>query len=139
MYATSADEQSVRELISNWQEDNLQTRVAFIEAKELLESLDGCQLSFHGRPGITLSLRASYKKKLFAMVDIIDDEPASRWLSICFYGEMIDDGQERGDFVPGGLLGSDACCFDYDSDDGVLLAYILERIREAHDYCHSGR
>ena len=45
------------------------------------------------------------------MVDIIDDDPADRWLSVCFYDELVDDPKGLGDEVPGGLLGEDAKCF----------------------------
>ena len=63
------------------------------------------------------------------MVDVIEDDP--RWLSICFYGEMIDDQEEKGDFVPEGLLGEDAVCFDLERRDEKLIRYIEARIDEA--------
>jgi hypothetical protein len=66
------------------------------------------------------------------MDDVIDDDPDQRWLSICFYGERISDPEERGDFVPGGLLGQDALWFDYDGGDEELLGYITRRIAEAY-------
>jgi hypothetical protein len=68
-------------------------------------------------------------RELFVMVDVIDDSP--RWLSICFYGEMIADPEEKGDFVPEGLLGEDAVCFDLEEHDGALMRYIEARMDEA--------
>ena len=65
------------------------------------------------------------------LLDVVDDEPASRWLSICFYDEMVSDPGEKGDFVPGGLMGEDARCFNVDELDEDLVAYVAERIREA--------
>jgi hypothetical protein len=38
------------------------------------------------------------------MVDVIDDDPEVRWLSVCFYGEMITDPDEAGELIPEGLL-----------------------------------
>lgn len=63
------------------------------------------------------------------MVDVIEDDP--RWLSVCFYEEMVTDPEERGDSVPGGLLGEDGICFDVDAFDETLLSYIKQRITEA--------
>jgi hypothetical protein len=67
---------------------------------------------------------------LFALVDVIDDDPAARWLSVCFYADMITDPEELGDVAPGGLAGEDARCFDLES--GARADYILERLKEAH-------
>lgn len=64
------------------------------------------------------------------MVDVIEDAP--RWLSVCFYGEMITDPDEQGDFVPEGLLGEDAICFDIDQYDDALLQYVEARLDEAY-------
>ena len=63
------------------------------------------------------------------MVDVIEDEP--RWLSVCFFNEMIQDPEERGAFVPGGLLGEDALCFDLDTCTEEALAYVVSRLEEA--------
>ena len=63
------------------------------------------------------------------MVDVIED--VSRWLSVCFYGDMITDVEEKGDFVPGGLLGEDAVCFDLEEQNDKLVTYIEARLDEA--------
>ena len=52
-------------------------------------------------------------------------------LSVCFYADMIQDPDELGDFVPGGLLGEDACCFNLDENDEAMRDYIRARIVEA--------
>ena len=62
---------------------------------------------------------------------MIDDDPAERWLSVCFYGDMISDPAERGEIIPGGLAGSDGYCFDMVEDDEGLAYYIVERLVEA--------
>ena len=90
------------------------------------------------RPGVSYSLRAKHQhqtqRPLFAMVDIIDDDPDERWLSVCFFGEMISDPDELGDFVPEGLLGEDAHCFDIEEFDEDLMAYVTARLDEAYRY-----
>jgi hypothetical protein len=68
----------------------------------------------------------------FVMIDIIDDDSENRWLSVCFYDDMVKDPDEKGDFVPGGLLGEDGLCFDLDEHDEDMILYIEERIDEAH-------
>ena len=124
-------------LLETWKEPVSRSRKAFLRLKEYLEGLPDVALSFKPRPGISYSLRAAHKKQqkrtIFVMVDVIDDDPSNRWLSVCFYGDMITDPEERGDFVPGGLLGEDACCFDIDQWDEGLLSYVEKRISEAHE------
>ncbi len=57
----------------------------------------GILLDFIARPGVTYSLRAVHaeqkEKDLFVMVDVIED--VERWLSVCFFGNMITDPEER--------------------------------------------
>ena len=120
--------------IAEWAESPEQTKKVFIELKEHLESMAGVGLSFHPRPGLTYSLRAAHArqkdKPLFVMVDVIEDTP--RWLSVCFYGDMISDPEERGDFVPGGLLGQDARCFDINQYSNEALQSVKAKMDEAY-------
>jgi hypothetical protein len=44
---------------------------------------------------------------------------------------MITDPEDRGDFVPQGLLGEDAVCFDIDQYDEAILTYLESRMDEA--------
>jgi len=69
---------------------------------------------------------------LFVMVDIVDDDPENRWLSVCFYGDMITDPNEEGDLVPEGLLGEDGYCFDLCEYDEAAISYLEQRIDEAY-------
>jgi hypothetical protein len=91
--------------------------------------------TFKARPGVSYSLRARHsvqtERVLFVLLDVVDDVPASRWLSICFYDEMVSDPGEKGDFVPGGLMGEDARCFNLEDDDAVMRDYIKARLAEA--------
>lgn len=126
--------QSLDEFIETWEDTAEENKKAFLQLKAHLESKAETELSFLPRPGVTYSLRAAHAsqqgRELFVMVDVIEDQP--RWLSVCFYGDMVTDPQEKGDFVPEGLLGEDAVCFDIDAYDEGDLAYVTARIDEAH-------
>lgn len=119
--------------IEEWQETPERNKSVFLHLKGVLEKKDGVSLEFLPRPGVTYSLRAVHSaqkdKGLFVMVDVIEDDP--RWLSVCFYGDMITDPDENGDFVPEGLLGEDAVCFDIDAWDDHLVGYVEARLEEA--------
>lgn len=124
------------ELINNWTDSGQEIKRSFLRLMDYLKGKENNVLSFNARPGITYSLRAKHnnqkKHKLYVMVDIIDDDPADRWLSVCFYGEMISDPEENGDYVPEGLLGEDALCFDIEQWDEKIIAYVEQRLDEAH-------
>lgn len=129
---TSARE-SLETFLSEWEETPEGNRRAFVRLRDFLADLDDVTLDFQPRPGVTYSLRAAHdaqkERDLFVMVDVIEDTP--RWLSICFYSDLIDDPDERGDEVPEGLLGEDATCFDLETHDEAMLAYVEARFREA--------
>lgn len=119
--------------IDEWEETPEKNREVFTRLREYLGKKEGITLQFIARPGVTYSLRAAHtaqkKRSLFVMVDVIEDTP--RWLSVCFYGEMITDPEEKGDVVPGGLLGEDAVCFDIAERDEERIRYIEVRLDEA--------
>ena len=122
-------------LLEDWADSASQTKKAFARLLDRLRRTPDLSLDFVARPGVTYSLRAKHtaqtKRDLFAMVDVIDDDPAERWLSVCFYGDFITDPEENGDFVPEGLLGEDAICFDLESKDDELTEYVKARLEEA--------
>ncbi len=119
--------------LESWSEDPLNVKPAFLQLKSCLEECDKAQLSFKMRPGVSYSLRGSMNGDagLFVMVDVVDDDPEARWLSVCFYDSQITDQRDIGDWVPEGLNGKDARCFDVSEQDADLVAYVEERIREA--------
>ncbi|MBU1002570.1 MAG: hypothetical protein KKE73_08605 [Proteobacteria bacterium] len=133
MDATCTEELTL--FLESWSKDPNRTKRCFLRFMEHLEGLSDVNLTFIARPGITYSLRASHanqqKRSLFAMVDIIDDDPADRWLSVCFYNELVDDPDQRGDEVPEGLLGEDAKCFDLYEFDDEFYQYIENRLTNA--------
>ena len=130
----SEQDLKLEEFIAEWSDSAADCRQIFTELRDLLAQLENVNLEFVARPGVTYSLRGSRPEQgnrpLFVMVDVIDSDP--RWLSVCFYGEMVTDPEELGDFVPGGLLGEDGICFDIESDENGIVSYVKERIVEAH-------
>lgn len=132
---STACPQEVREFLNHWQTDPLNARQAFMAYRDFLVNLSGVSLDFKARPGVSYSLRARHEaqqqRELFVLVDVVDDEPESRWLSVCFYADMITDPDELGDYVPEGLMGEDACCFNLDEDDATMREYIAARLAEA--------
>ncbi|MBU0946163.1 MAG: hypothetical protein KJ804_17120 [Proteobacteria bacterium] len=133
-------EQKLNTFIEEWREEPGNNKEIFLHFRDYLSQKEGVSLDFISRPGVTYSLRAVHAdqkgKDLFVMVDVIED--ASRWLSVCFYGDMITDPQEKGDFVPGGLLGEDAVCFDLEERDEGLIRYVEARLDEAWENAGRG-
>ena len=125
----------IEAFIAGWTGDGQPMRQWFERFYLQLKDLTEVDLQFAARPGVSYSMRPKHAKQkdrdLFAIVDVIDDDPAARWLSVCFYGDMISDPKERGELIPGGLAGSDGYCFDMFEDDEVLARYLMERIAEA--------
>lgn len=132
----------LQSFLDSWTEDANNVKGFFEAACSQLASLPDLELEYKGRPGVSHSLRARHKaqttRPLFVLVDVIDDDPSARWLSVCFYADLVTDPEGRGDVVPGGLMGSDACCFDLDDPDEATRAYVLARIKEAAQAASKG-
>ena len=130
-----ADSEALHAFLNTWQEDPLHAKKAFQTYMDMLTGQEGVSLSFTARPGISYSLRARHaaqgKRELFVLVDVVDDEPEARWLSVCFYDDMVADPEELGDFVPEGLMGENARCFNLEEDDSRMRDYIGARLAEA--------
>lgn len=122
--------------LETWEETDTRTKQAFMALKEHILAMEGVTVEFIARPGVSYSLRPKHanqtERTLFAMADVIDDDPSARWLSVCFYGDMVTDPDEEGDLIPEGLLGSDGYCFDLDEYDEQGVAYIKERLNDAY-------
>ncbi|MFP4225868.1 MAG: hypothetical protein ACLFRF_03980 [Desulfobacterales bacterium] len=126
--------------LNQWTDSANQAKNAFLELLDHLKKKDPINLEFIPREGLTYSLRASHPNQtarpLFGMVDVIEDDP--RWLSVCFFGEMINDPEEKGDMVPEGLLGEDAHCFDIYEYEASEVAYVARRLDEAYEVAAKG-
>ncbi|MBS3809352.1 MAG: hypothetical protein KGY38_04250 [Desulfobacterales bacterium] len=124
----------LRSFLDEWNSDPNGCRQIFTDLKSYLEQKNDIEFDFVSRPGVTYSLRAARSgqdRPLFVLIDVIDEDP--RWLSVCFYGDMITDPQEYGDLVPEGLMGEDGYCFDVDENDQALVGYICKRLDEAYE------
>ena len=125
----------IESFLEEWTGDKQPMRDWFRQFYQELSSMDGVTLTFVARPGVSYSIRPVHKNQTerdkFAIVDVIDDDPKERWLSVCFYEDMITDPRERGELIPGGLSGSDGYCFDMYENDEALGRDLLERLREA--------
>ncbi len=125
---------NLNDFLQNWGEDSPETKEMFEHLYEFAQSL-GLELQYIGRPGVSHSLRLGWpgnaERPFFAMVDIIDDDPEERWLSICMYADVADDPQEKGDWIPKGLNNQDAVCFDIDETDEDITAYMQQVIAKA--------
>ena len=124
----------VENFIKDWPESPEKNKQIFIRLKDFLSAKPGIVFEYVPREGLTYSLRAKHEnqtdKPLFVMLDVIEDSP--RWLSVCFYGDLITDPDEAGDYVPEGLLGGDAICFDLEEFDEAAIQYVEARLDEAY-------
>ena len=75
--------------LENWTTDPNNAKDAFVRFKDFLLTTPDVRFDFKARPGVSYSLRAANAKNderpLFVLVDVVDDEPEARWLSVCFY------------------------------------------------------
>ena len=127
--------QQIESFLQSWPGENQPMRDWFQQFYRQLASMDGVSLTFVARPGVSYSIRPVHvnqtSRDKFAIVDVIDDDPNDRWLSVCFYEDMITDPNERGELIPGGLSGSDGYCFDMFQNDEDLGRDLLARLKEA--------
>jgi hypothetical protein len=122
--------------IAGWEDNALKVRKSFVLLKNYLADKRDLAFTFKARPGVSYSLRVrdrmQTKRELFVIMDVIDD-PENRWLSICFYPDMITDPDDKGVLIPLGLLGEDGYCFDFEEWDEEYLQYLKTRLDEAHE------
>jgi len=134
--------EKAQKFIDEWQDDDLGTKPIFLSFCKDMLNYDKAKLEFYERPGVSYSLRGIHlnqkDRPLFVMIDVIDDDPQQRWLSVCFYGDMIQDPDELGDMIPEGLLGSDGYCFDITEPDVQVKEYVRQRIQEAYNTAGNG-
>ncbi len=128
--------QEVEGFVNSWQEKEPGVKACFTRLLGLIRNLDGVTCTFIARPGISYSLRPKHHRQqardFFMVIDVIDDTPETRWLSVCFYDDLITDPDGRGEVIPGGLAGGDGSCFDLFADDEGLVDYLEKRCLEAY-------
>lgn len=127
----------IEQFLTEWKDKGQKVEQIYRGLYETVNSLEGVGYDFSGRPGVSYSLRPTHSalngRKFFAILDVIDDDPEDRWLSICFYSDLITDPEERGEVIPGGLAGVDGYCFDVYSYDEKAFDYLRTRLVEAYD------
>jgi len=132
-------DQGLGAFLNQWTLDPGGVKKGFLQLLDHLRGQPGATLSFKARPGVSYSLRASRpggegtgeEEVLFALIDVIDDDPDQRWLSVCFYETAVSDPAGRGEMIPGGILGEDGYCFNLEGYDPERLAYLRARLDEA--------
>ncbi len=125
----------VEEFIESWVDNSKKIKKAYVKLKEYLEKKEGVFFKFKARPGINYSLRCSYsnkKRNLFVVMDVIDDNLEDRWISVCFFKDMIKDSEKKGYLIPEGLSGEDGYCFNLDKWDEYDIKYLKDRLKEAY-------
>jgi len=137
MFKIGDEQNDMKEMLEGWTDDPQNMKGAFTKLKDKFQSKKDVTFSFKARPGVSYSLRADVAKgskkgrDLFALMDVVDDQTESRWLSVCFYSDLVTDPEDEGNLVPQGILGEDGYCFDLFEYDKDLILYIEQRIDEA--------
>ncbi len=137
MFKIGDEQNDMNEMLNGWTDDLQNMKGAFIKLKDIFQSKKDVTFSFKARPGVSYSLRANVGnsnnrgRDLFALMDVVDDQTEGRWLSVCFYSDLVTDPEDEGNLVPQGILGEDGYCFDLFEYDKNLISYIEQRIDEA--------
>ncbi len=128
---------SLTGFMEKWEEGAARVKDVFVQLQARLQSKKHTVLSFRARPGVSYSLRASKRVAddqpplLYALIDVIDDDPDNRWLSVCFYEGTVSDPDQLGNLIPQGILGDDGYCFDVNEKDEPLCLFLIQKIDEA--------
>jgi hypothetical protein len=126
------------QFMDQWPTGQAGLQAAYLQLKTWAEALPGTHTIFLARPGVSHSLRfdlqprpAGRQRPVFFLVDVVDDG-GERFLSVCFYEDEVRDPQDLGNAIPQGLFKETGYCFDLEDDDPAFLAYLRERLAEAH-------
>ena len=138
MFLKQEDFKNLSDTLDKWTRDEMNMKDAFLRLANRFSEKNLAVLSVVPRPGISYSLRVRARAEaeegtLITMIDIVDDDPDNRWLSVCFYGDCVTDPEEEGNLVPGGLLGEDGYCFDLYENNQNTITYLEQRIDEAYE------
>jgi len=138
IFRSQKDFENLSHVLETWTRDELNMKGAFLRLMERFMKKEKVVLSFVPRPGVSYSLRASIGRKnetdrLVTLIDIVDDDPDEKWLSVCFYDACVNDPAGEGNMVPEGVLGIDGYCFDLYENSESIIAYVEQRIDEAYE------
>lgn len=131
-------DRELEQFLAAWPPDQEGLKHALLALKASAGALPGAVLSFVARPGISHSLRfdlaprpTGRQRQVFFLVDVVNSG-GELFLSVCFYEDEITDPQELGNAIPQGLFMETGYCFDVDTYDQAQMAYLNERLAEAH-------
>ena len=138
LFSKRDDFKNLSDILDAWAHDEMDVKGAFLQLADRFSKKDRAVLSFVPRPGISYSFRAGIREKdgamtLVTLIDIIDDDPNNKWLSVCFYDDCVTDPAGEGNMVPKGVLGVDGYCFDLYENDPNAITYLKQRIDEAYE------
>ncbi len=130
--------QQFAEFLAQWPTSQAGLKQAYGRLKSWAEALPGARASFLARPGVSHSLRFDLEPRpegrqrpVFFLVDAVDDG-GERFLSVCFYEDEVSDPEDLGNAIPQGLFQETGYCFDLEDDDPQFMAYLHQRLAEAH-------
>ncbi len=137
MFSSGEDFRNLTGILEKWTRYDQDIKGAFVRLANRFSEKTGAVLSFVPRPGISYSLRAGIRAEdavtLVTLIDIVDDDPDSKWLSVCFYDDRVTDPAGEGNMVPKGVLGIDGYCFDLFENREDIVSYLEQRIDEAFE------
>jgi hypothetical protein len=138
MFSKRDDFKNLSDVLDKWTHDEMNVKDAFLRLVSRFWEKNQVVLSFVPRPGISYSFRAGIRAKdeamtLVTLIDIVDDDPDNKWLSVCFYDDCVTDPAEKGNMVPKGVLGVDGYCFDLYENNNSAVSYLEQRIDEAYE------
>lgn len=143
MFSSGEEFRDLTEILEKWTRDEPNVKGAFVRLAGRFSKKEKAVLSFVSRPGISYSLRAGIRSEgegmtLVTLIDIVDDDPDNKWLSVCFYEDCVTDPTGEGNMVPKGILGIDGYCFDLFENREDIISYLEQRIDEAFENTLSG-
>lgn len=123
--------------LQNWGEDSQEVRELFHRLYSLLRDCPLLTLRWKAEPGVVYSLRGALKEARtddlsgdIVRIDVVDDDPEERWLSIRLTAALGDAPGETWETLPGALSGRAAFCLDVDECDDETTATLPELFRK---------
>ncbi len=126
--------EDLQKFLNEWTVDPNNVKPLLMSLLEHTERLPEIRVRYKNRPGISHSVRLVNSSLpgggFFALIDVVNDDPENRWLSVCFYADMVNDYAKKGDYIPGALGGADSICYSVEDPAG-FEDYLKEKINEA--------
>jgi hypothetical protein len=127
----------IDEFIKSWviditDEDRAEVKNIFIALYQCFKD-SNLPMKWLARPGSCYSLCVSEQNSTsaFARLDVVDDDPEERWLSLCIKKALADDPANYGEVVPKILDEQDALCFAIDESNENIKVYLQTLLKKA--------